>query len=58
MRGRDFMKKSNKEVRNKETTENNNTLKVITVIINFLQLFISITIAKRLVRLTKVPFQN
>ena len=52
------MKKSNKEVRNKETTENNNTLKVITVIINFLQLFISITIANRLVRLTKVPFQN
>ena len=43
------MKESNKEIRNKETTENNNTVKVITVIINFLQLFIPITIAKRLV---------
>ena len=49
MRGRDFMKDSKKEIRNKDTTENNNTLKVITVIINFLQLFIPITIAKRLV---------
>ena len=43
------MKESKKEIRNRQTTENNNTLKVMTVIINFLQLFIPITIAKRLV---------
>ena len=49
MRGSDFMKESKKEIRNRQTTENNNTLKVMTVIINFLQLFIPITIAKRLV---------
>ena len=43
------MKESKKEIINKETTEKNNTLQVITVIINFLQLFIPITIAKKLV---------
>ena len=43
------MKESKKEIINNETTEKNNTLQVITVIINFLQLFIPITIAKRLV---------
>lgn len=49
MKGCDFLKENNEKIMDSQPIQNDNAFKVITVIIDFLQLCMPVTIAKRLV---------